>query len=50
MMKKSANETPSFMLMILTLMAKMTETPVMWFGMSVGPFRTDYGHSLMAAL
>lgn len=33
-------------LMILTLMAKMTGTPVMWFGMSVGPIRTGYGRNL----
>lgn len=33
-------------LMILTLMAKMSETPVMWFGLSIGPFRTDYGQRL----
>ena len=31
---------------ILTLMAKMAKTPVMWFGISVGPFRTNYGRSL----
>jgi polysaccharide pyruvyl transferase WcaK-like protein len=31
---------------ILTLMAKMVRTPVMWFGISVGPFRTDYGRRL----
>ncbi|HOV79638.1 MAG TPA: polysaccharide pyruvyl transferase family protein [Bacillota bacterium] len=33
-------------LFILTLMAKMSGTPVMWYGMSVGPFRTDYGIQL----
>ncbi|MFO7772812.1 MAG: polysaccharide pyruvyl transferase family protein [Dehalococcoidia bacterium] len=33
-------------LVILTLMAKMVGTPVMWFGISVGPFRTDYGRAL----
>lgn len=31
---------------ILTLMAKMTGTPVMWFGISVGPLHTDYGRNL----
>lgn len=31
---------------ILTLMAKMAGTPVMWFGISVGPLRTDYGRDL----
>lgn len=31
---------------VLTLMAKMVKTPVMWFGISVGPFRTDYGRNL----
>ncbi len=31
---------------VLTLMAKMAKTPVMWFGISVGPFRTDYGRNL----
>jgi polysaccharide pyruvyl transferase WcaK-like protein len=31
---------------ILTLMAKMTGTPVMWFGISVGPLRTEYGRNL----
>lgn len=31
---------------ILTLMAKMVETPVMWYGISVGPFTTSYGRNL----
>jgi len=31
---------------VLTLMAKMAKTPVMWFGISIGPFRTDYGRNL----
>lgn len=31
---------------ILTLMAKMTGTPVMWFGISVGPLHTEYGRNL----
>jgi len=31
---------------ILTLMAQMAGTPVMWFGISVGPLRTDYGREL----
>ncbi|MBI2353860.1 MAG: polysaccharide pyruvyl transferase family protein [Deltaproteobacteria bacterium] len=31
---------------ILTLMAHMAGTPVMWFGISVGPLRTDYGRDL----
>ena len=31
---------------ILTMMAKMVETRVMWFGLSVGPFLTAYGRNL----
>lgn len=31
---------------ILTLIAQMVGTPVMWFGISVGPLRTDYGRDL----
>jgi len=31
---------------VLTLMAQMAKTPVMWFGISAGPFRTDYGRNL----
>ena len=31
---------------VLTLMAKAAKTPVMWFGISVGPFRTNYGRNL----
>lgn len=31
---------------ILTLMAKMTGTPVMWYGISVGPIHTEYGRNL----
>lgn len=31
---------------ILTLIAKMTKTPVMWYGISVGPFRTNYGRDM----
>ena len=31
---------------LLSLMAKMARVPVMWFGISVGPIRTEYGRSL----
>jgi len=31
---------------ILTLMAKMTGTSVMWYGISVGPLHTEYGRNL----
>lgn len=31
---------------VLTLMAKMVGTPVMWYGISVGPLRTEYGRNL----
>ena len=31
---------------LLTLMAQMVGTPVMWFGISVGPLRTEYGRDL----
>jgi colanic acid/amylovoran biosynthesis protein len=33
-------------LLLLTLMAKMGNTPVMWFGVSVGPLRTKLGRDL----
>jgi len=37
---------PIPLFMILTLIAKMTGTPVMWYGLSVGPFRTTYGREV----
>ena len=31
---------------LLSLMARMSRTPVMWYGLSVGPVRTGYGRDL----
>ena len=31
---------------LLSLMARMSATPVMWYGLSVGPLRTGYGRDL----
>ncbi|WP_457572982.1 polysaccharide pyruvyl transferase family protein [Desulfolithobacter sp.] len=31
---------------ILTLMARMTDTPIMWFGISIGPLSTELGGNM----